>query len=67
MNLVQRTGNSRLSDADWNRTAGSERQIGEKVIVGQLFLVIYDLGLDISGIGKVPRVIIKKGRGVCYG
>ena len=33
----------------------------------QLFLVIYDLGLDISGIGKVPRVIIKKGRGVCYG
>ena len=37
MNLVQRTGNSRLSDADWNRTAGSERQIGEKVIVGSYF------------------------------
>jgi hypothetical protein len=37
MNLVQRTGNSRLSDADWNRTAGSERQIGEKIIVGSYF------------------------------
>ena len=37
MNLVQRTGNGRLSDADWNRTAGSERQIGEKIIVGSYF------------------------------
>ena len=65
MNLVQRTGNSRLSDADWNRTAGeTDRGKGH---CRQLFLVIYDLGLDISGIGKVPRVIIKKGRGVCYG
>ena len=37
MNLVQRTGNSRLSDADWYRTAGCESQIGEKVIVGSYF------------------------------
>ena len=37
MELVQRTGNSRLSDADWNGTAGSERQIGEKIIVGSYF------------------------------
>ena len=37
MELVQRTGNSRLSGADWNGAVGSERQIGEKIIVGSYF------------------------------